>query len=114
ARTGTYLIVINGHSTWTAPKGLRIGLQLAALEKLNGKPFKLKGFDKDNIGSVSDWQGGALASLAGGCKMSASLRPDPKSTAEARGAVVATSEYTSGDASVKALKPTVAEIIIGY
>jgi hypothetical protein len=114
SRTGTYLIVINGQSTWSAPKGVKIGLQLAALERLNGKPFKLKGFDKDNIGSVSDWQGGALASLTGGCKVGAFLRPDAKSAPEARNALSATAEYTSADASVKAVRPTVAEIIIGY
>jgi hypothetical protein len=114
SRTGTYLIVINGKSTWTAPKGLRIGLQLPALEKLNGKPFKLKGFDGNSAGSVSDWQGGALASLTGGCKVGAFLRPDPKSTPEVRGAVVASTEYVSTDGSVKAVKPVVSEIIIGY
>src|SRR6266545_4454428 len=105
SRSQTNLIVINGQSTWTAPKGLRLGLPLVALEKLNGKPFKLKGFDKDNIGPVSDWQGGALGSLTGGCKVGAFLRPDPKSTPEARSGVVATSEYASTDASVKAVRP---------
>jgi hypothetical protein len=114
ARSDIYLIVINGQSTWTAPKGLRLGLQLAAIERLNGKPFKLKGFDKDSIGSVSDWQGGALGSLTGGCKVGAYLRPDPKVSAEAREQVPASAEFASSDASVKAVKPTVAEIIIGY
>src|SRR6202453_1738708 len=55
ARSGTYLIVINGQSTWTAPGGMRLGLNLAQLEKLNHKPFKIKGFDKDGVASVSDW-----------------------------------------------------------
>jgi hypothetical protein len=114
ARSDTSLIVITGQSIWTGPKGLKLGLTLAALEKLNGKPFKLKGFDSNNRGTVTDWQGGALASLAGGCKVGAFLRPDPKSTPEARGGVVASSEYVSTDASVKAVKPVVAEIIIGY
>jgi hypothetical protein len=35
-------------------EGLR-GLSLADLEKLNRKPFKLRGFDKDNTATVSDW-----------------------------------------------------------
>jgi hypothetical protein len=47
------------------------------MEKLNRKPFKLKGFD-NNIASVSDWDGGAFADLPGDCKASASLRADPK------------------------------------
>src|SRR5207237_8700064 len=83
ARSGIYLIVINGQSTWTAPKGLRLGLGLAAIEKLNGRPFKLKGFDADG-GTVTDWQGGGLASLPGGCKVGVRLAPDPKASESAR------------------------------
>ena len=72
-RSDTYLIVINGKSTWTAPGGMKLGLNLAQLEKLNHKPFKLKGFDKDGVATVSDWDGGALADLPGGCKSGMSL-----------------------------------------
>src|SRR6266581_6615096 len=66
-RSGTYLILINGQSTWTAPGGMHLSMTLAQLEKLNGKPFKLKGFDKDNVATVSDWDGGKLATISGGC-----------------------------------------------
>src|SRR5215472_15999097 len=76
--SGTYLIVITGQSNWTAPGGLHLGLTLAELEKLNHKNFKLKGFDKNGVATISDWGGGELASVAGGCKSAASLRADPK------------------------------------
>jgi hypothetical protein len=112
SRSGTYLIVINGQSTWTAPKGLKLGLQIAQLERLNGKPFKLKGFGSGSEASVSDWQGGALESIAGGCKVGVSMRADPKASADAVGE--AGSELASTDAAVKAIKPAVAEIIVGY
>lgn len=114
SRSGTYLIVINGQSTWTTPKGLRLGLQLAALEKLNGKPFKLKGVDKDNGIMISDWDGGALAQLPGGCKAGVRLAPDSKAPAEARTAVSGSNEFASNDANMRAVKPAVAEIILGY
>jgi hypothetical protein len=113
-RSGTSLIAINGQSTWTAPKGLRLGMQLVALEKLNGKPFRLTGLDKDNVSSVLDWQDGALAKLPGGCKVGLRLRPDPKAPAEARAEVAGDKQFLSNDASVKAIKPTIAEILIGY
>jgi hypothetical protein len=113
ARTGTHLIVINGKSTWMAPKGLKLGLPLAAIEKLNGKPFKLKGFDKDGS-TVTDWQGGALAQLPGGCKVGIRLLPDPKAPAAARSAVAGSKEFASSDANMRALNPAVAEIILGY
>jgi len=67
-RKDLYLIAINGSSTWTGPSGLRLGLSIADLEKLNRKPFKLRGFDRDNTAPVSDWDHGALAALSGGCK----------------------------------------------
>ncbi len=63
-RSGLYLIVINGKSTWTAPGGMKLGLTLAQLEKLNRKPFKLKGFDKNNVAAVSDWDGGRAGDVA--------------------------------------------------
>ena len=81
ARSGTYLIIINGQSTWSAPKGLKLGLQVAALEKLNGKPFKLKGFDKDNSSTITNWDGGVLGQLPGGCKAGVRLTSDAKAAA---------------------------------
>jgi hypothetical protein len=113
SRTDTALIVINGKSTWSGPKGLRLGLSLAALEKINGKPFKLAGFDQDNGGSVLDWQDGALAKIAGGCTVGVKLVPDAKVPAEAR-EKAAGKELLSSDPNVKALRPTAAEVIFGY
>jgi hypothetical protein len=114
SRSGTSLIVITGQSTWTAPKGLRLGLSLAAIEKLNGKPFKLKGLDKNGRSQISDWDGGGLASLPGDCKVGIFLKPDPKASADARSALAGDKEFASGDAAVKAVKPVVAEILLGY
>jgi hypothetical protein len=114
SRSDISLIVINGQSGWAAPGGLRLGLTLAELEKLNRKPFKLKGFDNNRVASVSDWDGGALAAFAGGCKAGVSLRADPKAAAEAIGAFTADHEYSSNDAALRAAKPEVSEILIGY
>ena len=114
ARSDTYLIVINGKSDWSAPGGLQLGLNLAQLEKLNHKAFKLKGFDKDGTATVSDWDGGVLASLPGGCKSGVNLRADPKVPAETVAALAADKEYSSGDPEMRAVKPAVSEILIGY
>jgi hypothetical protein len=114
ARSDTYLIVINGKSDWSAPGGLRLGLNLAQLEKLNHKAFKIKGFDKDGTATVSDWDGGALGSLAGGCKSGVSLRADPKVAADTVAALAADKEYSSADPEIRAVKPAVSEILIGY
>jgi hypothetical protein len=113
ARADTSLVVINGQSTWTGPKGLRLGLPIAALEKLNGKPFQIAGFDQDNAGTALDWQGGALEKVPGGCKIGLRLAPDAKASADARNAAAGKTQM-SNDAVVRAVNPKVAEIIIGY
>jgi hypothetical protein len=112
--SGIYLIVIAGQSDWTAPGGLRLGLTLAELEKLNHKSFKLKGFDKNGVAEISDWGGGELASLAGGCSAGLSLRADPKASAKVLGALSPNKEYASSNPQMRAAKPTVSEILIGY
>jgi hypothetical protein len=114
ARSDTYLIVINGKSNWTAPGGLHLGLTLAQLEKLNHKAFKIKGFDKDGKATVSDWDDGTLATLAGGCKSGVTLRADPKIPADTVAALPADKEYSSADPEMRAVKPSVSEILIGY
>ena len=114
ARSEPSVIAINGKSQWSAPKGMKLGLPIAALEKANGKPFKLSGFDKDGFTSVAGWDGGALSTLPGGCKMGIRLRADAKATEHARNAVTGDKELASNDADVKAVKPTVIEILIGY
>ena len=113
-RSGLYLIDIHGKSTWTAPGGMKLGLTLAQLEKLNGKPFKLKGFDKSGVAAVSDWDGGALATLPGGCKSGVNLTPDPKASPDAISALTADKDYSSSDPEMRAVKPTISEVLIGY
>ena len=113
-RAGTRIIAITGQSTWTAPKGLHLGLPLAALEKLNGKPFKLQGFGKDGMAPISDWNGGSFNTWPGDCKLGLRLKADPKASADARAAVAADKEFLSSDAAVRALKPVVGEILLAY
>ena len=114
SRSGTYLILINKQSTWSAPDGLKLGLTLAELEKINRKPFKLKGFDKDNTATVSDWDGGTLSKIPGDCKSGVSLQPDPKTSPDAVKELTADKEYSSSDPAMREVKPKVTEILNGY
>ena len=93
-RKDTYLIAINGASTWMGPHGLRLGLSLADLEKLNRKPFKLKGFDKGKVAAVTDWDGGTLAALPGGCKAGVFLRAEAKAAIEVIAALPGDHEFS--------------------
>jgi len=114
ARSDTHLIVINGQSDWIAPRDLHLGLTLAELEKLNGKPFKLIGFDKDGVAAVTDWDGGALAAIGGGCKVGVSLRADPHTARATLAELPADRSFGSADAALRAAGPTVSEILLAY
>jgi hypothetical protein len=113
-RSGTRMIVIGGQSTWTAQKGLHLGLPLAALEKLNGKPFKLMGFEKGGMAIVSDWNGGGLGLLTDGCKVGVQFKPDPKASESTLGAASSDKEFASTDPAIRAAKPIIGEIIVAY
>lgn len=105
-RSNIQVISINGQSSWTAPKGLKLGLSLSALQKLNGRPFKLSAFGPERNASVLDWQGGALAALPGGCKVGVQLVA-ANSSAPAK-------ELLSSDAALTTVTANVAEILVGY
>ncbi|MGO1073081.1 hypothetical protein [Lysobacter sp. CA199] len=46
---------------WRLDTGLRMGMPLAELARLNGKPIRFSGLDWDYGGVVDDWNGGKLA-----------------------------------------------------
>ena len=112
--SGTQVISINGKSQWGAPKGLKLGLPITALEKLNGRSFRISGFGADGTATVLGWENGALSSVPGGCKIGLRLIEDAKAPQAARDTVGGDKELVSSDANVRAVKPVVTEILIGY
>ena len=113
ARSDTQVIVINGTSTWNGPRGLKIGLDLAAIQRANGKPFKLGAFDAGGA-TILDWGGGAFASLPGGCKINIRVVMDSRAPDPVRGQLANGKEHVSTDASLRAARPALAEILLGY
>ena len=113
ARAKPASIVIERQSSWRA-RGFRIGEPLASVEKTNGKPFKLLGFEGESGGVARDWQGGALDKLSGGCLLGMRFVADPSALQEARGKVAGDREFTSDHADMRAVRPTITELIIGY
>ncbi|MBG1231447.1 hypothetical protein [Aestuariivirga litoralis] len=55
--------------------GVTMGTSVADVRKVNEEPFDISGFDWDYGGFVTDWHGGALNEMPGGC--SASIRFAP-------------------------------------
>ena len=111
-RSNVQVISINGQSNWIAPKGLKLGLSLGALQKLNGRPFRLSAFGPEGDASVLDWQSGALAVLPGGCKVGVRVLAERGTVAPAR-VPARTGELLSSDSALT-VKANIAEILVGY
>lgn len=73
-RTKLAKIVIDAPSTWLGPGGIRNGLPLKELEKINGGAFSIKGFGGVGSGNVSGLKG-RLADISGGCKLTIRFEP---------------------------------------
>jgi hypothetical protein len=106
-------------SRWTTFAGIRNGTSLADVEKLNGKPFQLSGFDWDFGGLVTDWRKGALAKLGVPCSLQVRFDrtiPDRATAVQQRAA-----DATSGERDLLSSSPDlrrfpvqVNEIVIQY
>lgn len=113
ARRRPATIIVEAQSTWRA-RGFRLGDPLARVEKTNGKPFRLAGFVGESGGAARDWQGGKLDKLSGGCQLGMRFAPDPKAPPDARGKIAVSGDLTSDSPDVKAAKPVIIELIVGY
>lgn len=110
---------VSDESTWDV-FGLRTGMPLAEIEKRNGKPFRLYGFEWDFGGIVTNWRDGAIAKLGGKtCIVGAELTvdyPDEPTKAEeaAMNEVAGDREIASTSPHLKKLKVRVREITVSY
>jgi len=100
--------------------GIGIGTTLKALERLNGRPFQLAGFDFDYSGTVTSWRGGRLEKVSGpACEIKVRLLPVlPKSPSRQQ---LAAGEATEGDRdfesanpNMQLLNPRVYEVLLIY
>jgi hypothetical protein len=92
-------------SAWRTAQGLRRGMTLEQVGALNGRPFKLYGFGFDYGGTTLDWNGGALATPAGGC--TPSLRFMMREGADNAGVHVGEQDFMSDDAAMRRAAPVV-------
>jgi hypothetical protein len=114
ARQKPASIVLGSKSTRKLEKNLRIGATLEEVQRLNGKPFKLMGFDWSYGGTVSDWNGGALGNVPGGCRLGVRFKADGMTPWTVRSKVLGESEFESTDANMRGSKPKVFDLFLSY
>ena len=75
---GPRIVRTRGDSgSWQTPLGLKIGLDLRSIERINRRPFRLAGFAWDYGGTVTSWEGGRLEqSPDETCRLRARLSTD--------------------------------------
>lgn len=83
---------------WKFENGLKVGMTIEEVEKINGKPFKVAGFSWD-YGGYANFEGGKLAAKV-------SIRFNP-STEEIPEYLVGDKELSSTDKKLRAAKPVV-------
>ncbi|MDA9436389.1 hypothetical protein [Bradyrhizobium sp. CCBAU 51627] len=98
-------------SRWTVG-GISIGSSLADVQKANGKPFFVAGFEWDYGGFVTDWKGGTLGRpMQGGCTVT--IRFDRKSAAP-KSLLGDAVKVASDNATLVKWAPVVAEIGVNF
>ncbi len=93
---------------------LQVGMGLAEVEAINGRPFVIYGFGWDNGGYAGDWEGGALAKPGGGCSVSLRFDPDPKARGARFDKIQGDKTFTSSNPNMRAAKPTVSQLSLGW
>jgi len=101
AGTAIDSVLVGSDSTrWIGPHGITFGTSLAEVERANGRPFSLYGFDWDYGGWVSNWRDGALD---GDCRMRVRFGPGEDAPMNVSG----DSEFASDSAEMRAANATV-------
>jgi hypothetical protein len=103
-------------SKWKADRGISLGTSLNELEKLNGRPFRLRGFAWDYSGTVASWEEGSLDSdlqAPGGVVLRLDAPMDKLTETESR-EVQGDGEFSSRHPIMKKLNPRVYEIVWSF
>jgi hypothetical protein len=101
-------------SLWHLHNDITTGTSLVDLEKLNGRDFKMSGFDWDYGGNVVSWNGGklesALKSKSG--KVSATINLTPPNGRYVDNSLSGDRDILSSDKKMHKLNPVVATVSI--
>jgi hypothetical protein len=107
-------------SSWRTAQGIGMGTDLLTVERLNGKPFRLRGYGADGSGRTMSWQSGHLEKETGCAlrlRLMSSADPKPLSPSQAQLARQidgGQGTFSSGHPAFQALNPPVDRIWLEF
>jgi hypothetical protein len=109
-RAPSFVLLTGDTTLWQGKHGLTLGMSLAQLETLNGKPFGMAGYGWDYGGSVLSWKDGQLADLEG--RVAVALAPrDPNADVSH---VLGDGEFLSSDSTLRRLQPRINRLVVRF
>ncbi len=107
--------IMGSESEWSTASGVSLGTKLTQLERLNGEPFRLLGFEWDLGGAVTEW-GGKLESELDGIHIRLAL---PENAFEVVGedgfnGLIGDREIPSTQPGLQTLNPTIDRIVVTF
>ena len=104
---------------WHTQERVSFGTDLKALERLNGRKFKLNGFDWGYGGLITSWEGGRLERLSAACgRVTLRLDPAPGTPSDERSSLIEqvedNDEFWSSDGPMQALNPSVDHMSMSF
>lgn len=109
-RRGIGEVRTQARSRWRTTQSVTVGMALADVEAINGRPFLLAGFGWDYGGTTTDWQGGALAAQDGGCRLMLRFEQTQATNAD----IDSDRDMSADDAGIRSAKPVVEEISLRF
>ena len=114
AKANPSRIDVNAPSTWSGPGGIRNGLPIKEVEKLNGGAFTLNGFGWEGSGFVSSFKG-ALGAAPGGCTLSARFEPGIANPLPPKfAAITGDKDVVSSNPLMRRARPQLSEWSVNY
>lgn len=104
---------------WHTDEAISFGTDLKTLERLNGRKFKLNGFDWGYGGLVTSWESGRLERLSVACgRVTLRVDPTPGQASDERQSLIEqveeNDEFWSSDAPMQALNPAVDHLSMSF